>query len=89
LLLLDSRSQDHTFKKVDKFKAKIIAKYASACLKRVKKSNLIGIKYKNIALQLKISQMRFLVNLRYDKWGGDPISFEAWQELVLVNSFSF
>lgn len=71
-------------KKVDKFKTKIIAKYASSCLKRVKKSNLIGNKYKNIGIQLKVTQMRFLINLRYDKWGGDPISFEAWIELILV-----
>ena len=71
-------------KKVDKFKPKIIAKYASGCLKRIKKSNLVASTYKNIAIQLKISQMRYLVNLRYDKWGGDPISLEAWMELVLV-----
>ena len=71
-------------KKVDKFKCKIIAKYASGCLKRIKKINLIPTQYKHIAIQLKISQMRFLVNLRYDKWGSDPISFEAWSELIMV-----
>lgn len=70
-------------KKVDKFKTKIIARYASSCLKRIKRSSLIASKYKNIAIQLKVTQMRFLINLRYDKWGSDPISFEAWIELIL------
>lgn len=70
-------------KKVDKFKPKILAKYASSCLKRCQKFHLIASEYKNIEVQLKITQMRFLVNLKYDKWGGDPISFEAWQELIM------
>lgn len=73
-------------KKIDRFKAKNIAKYASSILKRIKKINLISVRYQNIGVQLKISQMRFLVNLRYDnnnKRGSDPISFDAWIELIM------
>lgn len=70
-------------KKFDKFKAKSIAKYASTCLKRHKKLNLISTKYINIAFQLKLSQMRFLCNLKYDNTYSDPISFDAWSELVI------
>lgn len=70
-------------RKLDKFKSKAIAKYASNCLKKNKKLYLIATKYVNIAFQLKLSQMRFLVNLKYDKMTSDPISLEAWCELLL------
>ena len=70
-------------KKVDKFKPKIFARYASGCLKRCKLYHLMATDYKHIAMQLKTTHMRFLVNLKYDKYGADPISFDAWKELVL------
>jgi hypothetical protein len=70
-------------KKIDKFKSKAIAKYASTTLKKNKKLSLISSQYSNIAHQLKLSQMRFLVNLKYDKMATDPISFDAWSELLL------
>lgn len=70
-------------KKLDRFRPKAIAKYASSCLKKNKKLSLIAAKYPNISFQLKLSQMRFLCNLKYDKASSDPISFEAWCEILL------
>ncbi len=84
MIFYSHRKYDIKNKKIDKFKSKNISKYASACLKRVKKYHLINTTYSNIALQIKLSQMRFLVNLKYDKYSADPISFEAWNELITV-----
>ncbi len=68
---------------MDKFKQKNLAKFAVAYLKRMKKLSLLN-NCKNIKLQLKLTQLRFLVNLKYDTHNAEPISEDSWTELVLV-----
>ena len=51
-------------KNINNFKSKSIAKYAISLLKKHKKQNLIQTTYLNIGRQLKLTQMRFLINLK-------------------------
>ena len=69
-------------KVIDKFKAKVFANYAQKALKKANKYNLIE-KYKNIKLQILLSQVRFLISSKYDKYRKNEMSEEAWMELVL------
>ena len=76
-------------KRLEQFKPKNIAKYGSSLLKKMKKLNLIATKYSNIGLQLKTTQMRFLLNQMYNKSGRDKqdsMSEEAWTELLVVSN---
>jgi hypothetical protein len=66
------------------FKPNTIAKYAMACLKKIKKVNLIYTDFKNIETNLKVSSMNFLIDSKYQYT--EPISEEAWKELICVKS---
>lgn len=70
-------------RKTERFKSSNIAKYAISHLKKVKKSNLVYTKFKNIAYALKLNQLMFLINLKYSNI--EPISEAAWNELIVVN----
>lgn len=41
----------------------------------------------HIKTQVKLSQLRFLVYLKYDKSQGDDISDDSWIELISVSFF--
>lgn len=69
-------------KKCHNFSGSKIAKYAVNCLRKVKKTNLINTTYPGIIFQLKLNQLRFLINNRYNQ--SDLISFEGWTELLTV-----
>ena len=64
------------------FKPNTLAKYALACLKKVKKVHLIYTDFKNIETNLKVSSMNFLIDSRYQYT--EPISDDAWKELICV-----
>ena len=50
-------------------------------LKRGKKLSLVPVHYPNLTFACKLSQMRYIVNLKYSNF--DPISDEAWRELIV------
>jgi len=81
---LKRRYPDLKNKKLTNFRPKAIAKYASSTLKKHKKLSLIPEKFQNIAFQLKLSQMRFLVNLKYDKQTADPIRYSLEYSLFKI-----
>ena len=65
----------------NKFKGSKVAKLARKYLKKLKKENLVNTTYKGISFQLKLSQLRYLINMKYEK--KEDISIDAWLELVL------
>jgi hypothetical protein len=78
-----SREYDHVPKKVlDKFKPKCLANYAQKTLKKSNKLSLIE-SFKNIKLQILLSQIRFLVSNKYDSYCKNEMSDEAWYELIV------
>jgi hypothetical protein len=82
------RNFDHIpNKKLEKFKAKFISKFAIAYIKKMNRISLIDT-FVHIKIQIKLSQLRFLVYLKYDKSQGDDISDDSWIELISVSVFS-
>ena len=78
-----SKEYNHVPKKVlDKFKPKCLANYAQKTLKKSNKLSLIDT-YRNIKLQILLSQIRFLVSNRYDSYCRNEMSDEAWYELIV------
>ena len=69
-------AEKYDLKRSNKFSGSHVAKTALKCLKRIKKQHLINTVYPGIVFQLKLNQLRYLINLRYSKL--EPISFEAW-----------
>jgi hypothetical protein len=64
-----------------KFTSAKLAKYAMVHLKRGKKLALVPVHYPNLTYACKSSQMRYIVGLKYSNF--DPISDEAWRELIV------
>ena len=78
-----SKEYNHVPKKVlDRFKPKFLANYAQKALRKVNKLNLID-NYKNIKMQILLSQIRFLLSNRYDSYCKNEMSDEAWFELIV------
>lgn len=78
--ILEAQYQHVPSKNLHKFKAKTIAAYTMKYLKKANQLALIDA-YPNIKLQVKLSQLRFLISLNYDN--SDTISQDAWNELII------
>ena len=66
---------------LNKFTSAKLAKYVMTHMKRGKKLTLVNTNYPNLAYACKLSQLRYIINLKYSNF--DPISDEAWRELLV------